>query len=623
MKEIQKKLDDLFLKAGQYNRYQFIMVTLFIFQFLCSQFFHENYHFLTSNPIIKFNNTEIKPNARWCKNHNNPKNMVLAEKQMPTTSIIIDFELACQTTKLYLINVVYYFGNILGSCIAYHFYEKVGTKISLCIFDTVQIASFLLLEFLNISTIKNNLVFLYVDLFLIGFSQYIIINLIFLYICDIIKLGQIPLFITIIVCGRALAGLLGIIFFEYLEFNWKHDICIIAGLNLIILVIILFYMVSSPKAALRNSKYVNFVKHLIKIAKKNKIILLKKDFDFLLPFMKRQEKIDYQYFFTLYSPTEKINNDNDNNTININSSGKSDKIKLYDQDEEINSEEEENEDIFLKEKVNEKERKEKIKDDYLLSEENNKIGSVKTLFNKINMNDYSFFDFFKFKTHLINFSILSFLWAVYNFIKYGMEATLNEISHYYTHSYWSIIIQVLGLINLFLILLLYLLNNNAFHKILTLIQLLTFIVLSIGAYLYDDKINIISYIVALLIAKIIWNCLYLLLLMMSLLIYPIMLRSKGLGWNIALGVVGKLLVTFAIDLTDKHAYILYFLLFDFLTLIFSNNLPSKFGSLTIDLSKDEKAKKILDKIFKEYEDGELNNINEDDGKISLMSILTS
>ena len=620
MKEIQKKLDDLFLKAGQYNRYQFIIVTLFIFQFLCSQFFHENFNFLTSNPIINFNNTEIKPDTLWCKEHNNPKNLNVAEKQIPTTSIILDFELVCQTTKLYFIDVVYYFGNILGSCIAYHFYEKVGSKISLCIFDGVQIVSFLLLECLEINTMKNNLVFLYIDLFLIGFSQYIVINLIFLYICDIINLTQIPLFITIIVCGRALAGLLGIAFFEYLEFNWKHDICLIAGLNLIILVIILIYMVGSPKAALRNNKYVNFVKYLIKIAKKNKINLLKEDFDFLLPFMKRQEKIDYQFFFTLYSPKEKINNDNDNdNNINVNS----DKIKLYKKDSLSDDEEEEDEDIFLKVKINEKERKKKIKDDYLLSDDNNRIGSAQALFNKIKMNDYSFFDFFKFKSHLINFCILSFLWTVYNFIKYGMEDTLNEIPHYYTHSYWSIIIQVLGLINLFLILLLYLLNNSAFHKILTSIQLLTFIVLSVGAYLYDDKINIISYITSLLIAKIVWNCLYLLLLMMSLLIYPIMLRSKGLGWNIALGVVGKLLVTFVIDLTDKHAYILYFLLFDFLTLIFSNSLPSKVANLTIDLSKDEKAQKILDKLFKECENGEIKSISEDDGKISLMSIITS
>ena len=167
---------------------------------------------------------------------------------------------------------------------------------------------------------------------------------------------------------------------------------------------------------------------------------------------------------------------------------------------------------------------------------------------------------------------------------------------------------------------LYLIKQNSSYKIVISIQLLTFIALLCCAYLDDNEINIVYYIIALLIGKIIWNCLYLLLIIMSLLIYPIMLRSKGLGWNIALGIVGKLLVTFVIDLTSKHDYILYFLLFVFLTLVFSNSLPSKIGSLTIDLSRDEKAKKILDKIFKESEDGELSA---DDGKISLMSIISS
>ena len=608
MKEIQKKLDNLFLKAGQYNRYQFIMAFLFTLQYLCSQFFHINYTFLTSNPIVHYNNIDIKPDSLWCKNENNTRKIELAKKQIPTTSIIIDFELVCQTTKLYFLDVVYYFGNILGSCIAYHFYEKVGSKISLCIFNAIQIVSFVLLECLDISSIKNNLAFLYVNLFLIGFSQYIVINLLFLYICDIIKLQQIPLFITIIVSGRSLAGALGIVFFEYLKINWKLDMCFMAGLNFILFIIILIYMVGSPKASLRNNKYVDFVKHLLTIAKKNNIILVKEDFDFLLPFMKRQDKIDYQFFFTLYSP-EKINE-------------KAENIKLIDKDNE-NNEDDEDIDIFLKEKINEKERKKKIKTEYLLSDENNKIGSVQTLMNEVEMKDYSFLDFFKFKSHLINFSILSFLWMIYNFVKYGLEAMLNMIPHYYNHSYWSIIIQVLGLVNLFLILVLYLINKNSFYKILISIQLLTFITLSVGAYLYDDNINIDAYIIFLLIGKTIWNCLYLLLLIMSLLIYPIMLRSKGLGWNIALGILGKFFVTFVVDLEEKHHSILYFLFFLFLTLVFSNSLPSKIGSLAIDLSKDEKTEKILDKIFKEVDDGEFTSLDGKESKISLMSIISS
>ena len=69
-----------------------------------------------------------------------------------------------------------------------------------------------------------------------------------------------------------------------------------------------------------------------------------------------------------------------------------------------------------------------------------------------------------------------------------------------------------------------------------------------------------------------------------------MLRSKGLGWNIALGVFGKLAVTFIIDLEDKNDYLLYILLFNFLMLVFSNGLPSKIGSLQIDLAGDKNKK---------------------------------
>ena len=115
--------------------------------------------------------------------------------------------------------IIYYFSNILGSCISYHFYEKVGSKISLIIFAIVQIISLYLLECLNISSIKNNLYFLYIDLFFIGFSQYIVINLLFLYICDIISLKLIPFFITIIVCGRPFAELFGVLFFYLFRFK--------------------------------------------------------------------------------------------------------------------------------------------------------------------------------------------------------------------------------------------------------------------------------------------------------------------------------------------------------------------------------------------------------------------
>ena len=501
--------------------------------------------------------------------------------------------------------IIYYFSNILGSCISYHFYEKVGSKISLIIFAIVQIISLYLLECLNISSIKNNLYFLYIDLFFIGFSQYIIINLLFLYICDIISLKLIPFYITIIVCGRPFAELFGVLFFYYLDLNWKNNIAIMASVNIIALLIIIFYMVNSPKAALRNKEQVHFIKHLLNIAKKNKRKIKKEDFDFLIPFMDDKKKLEYNLFFNTINYRHQINV---NNIL---------KVPL-----ENNVEEDEFQDLSLN--PNDNDKKEKLKDDYLMSDENNKIDSVETLFNKMKMKDYSIFDFFKFKNHLINFCILSFLWAVYNFIKYGIESAMSDIPQYYNNPYLVIFMHILELASLFLIMLLYLIDQTSLQKILISIQLLTFLTLLVSAYLDDEITNIISYIISLLIAKIIWSSLYELLIIISLLIYPIMLRSKGLGWNIALGIFGKFVVTFVTDLSEKNIYILYFLLIDFFALVFSNGLPKKIGSFVIDLVVEDKRKKFLDKIFKEVDDDvkeyykkEINN-----EKINLITIST-
>jgi hypothetical protein len=138
---------------------------------------------------------------------------------------------------------------------------------------------------------------LYPNLFVLGMSEYIIINILFLYICDIIHLSKIPMFITIIISGRPISCLLGIYFLTFLNLNWKTDLSFIAGVDIIIYVFILIYMVSSPKVALRNNNYINFIKNLLKISKINKKILLKKDFDFLLSFMNEKEKEEYESIF--------------------------------------------------------------------------------------------------------------------------------------------------------------------------------------------------------------------------------------------------------------------------------------------------------------------------------------
>ena len=595
MQVVQKKLDNLFLKSGGKYRYQSIILTLFTLQFLCSQFFHVNFTYITSKPIINLNNTEIKLDSLICDNDLkdiDPLPLInQAGNQLSSSTIIIDYDLACQTTKIYFLDFLYYFGNILGSCLTYHFYEKVGSTISLNIFILMQIIGNFMLEFINIEGLKQNIYYLYVILFIIGFSQYTVIIILFLYICDIIDSKQIPVFIAIIICGRSLASLLGVLFFEYINLNWKHDLTIIAGVNLIIFFILFFYIEKSPKAALRNNKYMHFVKNLLRIAKKNNRSLQKHDFDFLLPFMDVKEKIEYDGYFNLFA------------RHNIKSNSFDD--KLLNEPEE--DEEDEYKNLVLKKSFTEFERKTVLKDEYLMSDENNKIGSVNTLFSKVKMSDYSFFDFFKFQNHLINFLILSFLWAVYNFIKYGIQATMDEIPQYYQHPYWRIIIHLLDLVTLFLITLLYIINQSAFYRILISIEILGFIFLALSEYFDDIKVGINTYLISLLIGKTIWNCMYLLLIIIALLIYPIMLRSKGLGMNIALGILGKLVVTFIVDSYERNDYILYILLFNFFMLVLSNKLPIKIGSLTIDIANKDNNRK----------DTNLNDEKEEDDVISL------
>ena len=283
MKEIQKKLDLIFQKAGQFNRYQFIIVTLFSLQFICSQFFHNNFSYLTSRPFIIVNNTELRIEPYICDKYfsdiNSTNEIILREKQIPTTSIILDYKIYCESFKTYLISIFYFLGIILGSLISYNFYDKVGTKFTLSIFIPTQLICFILFQLLNLNTLKNNFYIL------------------FLYMCDIIHLSNIPMFMTIIISGRPISFLIGIFFFNFCHLNWKTDLVIVASIDIIIFILIMKYMTNSPKAALRNNKYFNFTKNLYKISKKNQKYLTKEDFDFLLPFMNEKEKVEYEKIF--------------------------------------------------------------------------------------------------------------------------------------------------------------------------------------------------------------------------------------------------------------------------------------------------------------------------------------
>ena len=96
----------------------------------------------------------------------------------------------------------------------------------------------------------------------------------------------------------------------------------------------------------------------------------------------------------------------------------------------------------------------------------------------------------------------------------------------------------------------------SFIRLLISIQLMTFIILLFAMHFDDKEFSTNIYIFFIVLAQICWKCLYLLLILITLLIYPIMLRSKGLGWNIAFGTFGRLFVMFFEDLINEDDYIL-------------------------------------------------------------------
>ena len=69
MEDIINNLDELLAKAGQANRYQFIIVILFLIQFICSDFLNTGLPYLQNQPYIILNNTNesIKLNYTLCE----------------------------------------------------------------------------------------------------------------------------------------------------------------------------------------------------------------------------------------------------------------------------------------------------------------------------------------------------------------------------------------------------------------------------------------------------------------------------------------------------------------------------------------------------------------------------
>ena len=385
-----------------------------------------------------------------------------------------------------------------------------------------------------------------------------------IYICDIIKQEDIPIFVILIITGVPLSSLLGTLLFNIKEFDWRNSLLIVGGINLIIYIYIFFKLVGSPIFSLNNEQFHTFVFDLIKLGKKNGVLLSFADFEFLNPYMSKDDrKTIYNRFF------EGIN-DLNSNLINRNTNSQN-----------INNLKIENEEDLLSNNYNyEMQTKTSLKDDYLLSNDENN-GQLLKLFGKLKMKDYSPLDLIRFKKQIKQFLILSFLWMITMMIKNGINLQSKYIEKMNEEIYWSIFNYLLEIIVYYFMLFLLIKPKIEFHDSLIMVQILGFFIFMIILYLNLETYEV-GEIIALFAGRLCWTCMFALLSVVTALIYPIMIRTKGFGWNKSFGFIGTIFSILIVEYINIKRAIYIFLICQFFTMMLSYGLPNKIGTFILE-----------------------------------------
>lgn len=577
MKETDQKLDLLLEKAGQINNYQFFVTFLFLVQFTCTEFFSQCLPFLERVPYVFINNSKesVLINHKICKIIKKT-NYKIDENKLPK-SIVIDFNIFCEQSKIFYLGLSLYSGMIIGACSAYLFADKIGRKRSLMIFTPLHIIFLCTFKILKPTLVDFCLSLVYGNLFLLGLFSHIIIITMIIYICEIIKQTDIPIFVILIITGIPLSSLSGTLLFNIKSLDWRDSLLIIALINVLAYLFTIFKIVGSPIFSLNNELFDTFVFDLIKLGKKNGVRLTLKDFEFLNPYMSKKSRITiYQKF---------MNEINELNSILINKNEDNSNLEIAQLSSKSNYE-------ILSKKT--------LKEDYLLSNNESNEELLK-LFGKLKMKDYSPLDLLRFKKQIKNFLILSFLWGVTMLIRSGINLQSKFIQKMNEEIYWPVINYVFEIITYYLMLVLFLKPKIEFHQSLVLLQIISFIIFMIILYL-DLNTYDASEIILLFAGRLCWTSMFSLLFAITSIIYPIMIRTKGVGWNISFGFIGSIISNILTELIDFKDFVYIFLIFEFFSLLLSYGLPNKIGTFILEnpsnientKKKDKENNELLD-----------------------------
>ena len=581
--EVSQKLDLLLDKAGQFGRYQIVILILFFFQLILTQFFKTGLFFLTSKPYIFINETKTinitDNNNRFIKNITTTKSIILTkklcneltnitiDKSNSGASILIDFEIYCNNFKTYLISVSFYSGTLIGSFCSHFFANRIGRRRSLLIIIPIHIIFLILFKFTNKDFYEDNydlgLNILYIFLFFLGICSSVTKMLLIIYICDIVKQNDIPLFIYYCFASTPITEFLSSYIFSSVEKDWRNILFYNAIFSIISYTFFIFLLLGSPMFYLNNEDYEKFLKNLMKISKFNKRSLKRDDFLFLRPYMSLKQQLSFD------SNMEGDDSSKDENSFFFN-------------------------DIFINNRRSNSLSGElvilsrsELKEDFLMEVHEQEDKPYISLFGHLKMKDYSHLDLFK-RGEIVIFLILSYLWIAGTVIRNGFNIYFKNIPEYDDNFKYYIILVFVEFIVIILIYRILRRNFSNFHPLLTIVLLICFLVLCFCVYRnqsfgFYDVFQLYS-------LKITTDSLFLILYVLTMLIYPVIIRALAFSGVLTFKSIGDILCIFFDNEIKENDISLYFLAFIFFGLTLSYKLPDRIGTLILANSYKDKKK---------------------------------
>lgn len=608
------KLENLFIKAGHSHRYQIIITILFMIEFCCTHLMNYFIPYFERVPEIKLNGSDeiIEFNIDLCGNLNDFRFVGNKNKQ---TSIVEEFDIICNKKKIYFLGISYYVGKFFGSCLSYLFIDRIGRKIPLLIFMPISILLMAAFKFMKASNSYDWIYGIYVCLFLNGFSNYVIIVDILIYISEIVQQTKIPYYVMIIATGASIAGFSSsITFYVDKSLDWRDILLIFAGIHLLVFIAIIFVLIDSPMFALNNENFEDFSLYLTKIASRNGNELTQQDFLFLAPYMEKERRKrlfshdkansqmdDSSSSYTssaLEQQNDIINNNTTNNEILDKETIETKALKLIKKEREkdvtytsggnkIFSEGQliySNPNPGVHRKGSIFIRNEGMRDIYLLSLGEDTDVPVRSLFGESKMRDFTPLDLLRFNSQIKNFSLLTIIWIITVVIRSSIDFRKKYMIDYIGKIGYPAANFCLEIFTLFIFIFILYKYNYSIQRILVTSHIFQFIFFIFVGF-FIQKAHSESQVALLMLGKVSCHAVYLILYVITLEIYPIMIRTKGVGFNIGFSAIGTIVAIILIENLKFGSLVLYFLLFTFFSMVFCYGLPMRIGTLLLDNPK--------------------------------------